>query len=539
MFRFGLIVFLGGAIAISFGTPLLAAGAAKHFLLVVWDGMRPDFVSPELTPTLHAMRESGVWFANHRSVYPTSTEVNGAVLATGAFPQRNGVSANKEYRREIEPLKQFGTESLPAVRRGDALTGGQYLKVPTLAELVQQSGGRTAVVGAKPVALLHDRRPRLDDSPNSVWFVNGALPESRFNSLTNRFGSFPIAAAPNIARDSWATRCLTEAFWEQALPRYSVLWLSEPDYSQHRHGPGSPQALEAIRSCDQRLAAVLAELDRRGVRGETDLLVVSDHGFSTIAQNGDVAATLRAAGINARPAWDESPRRDDVVVVGNGGSVLLYVVERSAALIEKIVTVLQQNPATGVLFTRAGLPGTFPLAEVKLDSATAPDVVVASGWKFLGLVDGHVRVEMVNDGYQEYQAGGGMHVTLSPTDLHNLAVAAGPDFKRGFNSTLPSGNVDIVPTFLWLMDVKPTTPLDGRVLREALSGGAGGPPQVVPGQLVARKEFAQGTWQQHLKFTEVNGVRYLDEGNGAWSPRPGPAVSHPAPAATNPTTAKP
>ncbi len=66
-----------------------------------------------------------------------------------------------------------------------------------------------------------------------------------------------------------------------------------------------------------------------------DLMVVSDHGFSTIAQNGDVAATLRAAGINARPAWDESPQRDDVVVVGNGGSVLLYVVERSAAKIER------------------------------------------------------------------------------------------------------------------------------------------------------------------------------------------------------------
>ena len=148
MFRRGLIYFLGLSFALA--PTLFAASQAKYFVLIVWDGMRPDYVSAELTPTLHALREGGVWFANHRSVYPTSTEVNGTVLATGVFPQRSGITANKEYRREIDPLKQFGTESLTAVRRGDALTDGNYLKVSTVAELVQRSGGRTAVVGAKP-----------------------------------------------------------------------------------------------------------------------------------------------------------------------------------------------------------------------------------------------------------------------------------------------------------------------------------------------------------------------------------------------------
>jgi arylsulfatase A-like enzyme len=516
MFRRGVILFLGAFFAL---TPaLIAAGKGKYFILVVWDGMRPDYVSPELTPTLHALRESGVWFANHRSVFPTSTEVNGAVLATGAFPQRNGVSANKEYRREIDPLKQFGTESLTAVRRGDALTGGNYLKVPTVAELVQKSGRRTAVVGAKPVALLHDRLPRPDTSANAVWFANGCLPESLFDSLTNQFGSFTAAASPNTARDNWATRCLTERFWKKEIPRYSVLWLSEPDFSQHHHGPGSPQALEAIRSCDRRLASVLAELDRRGVQNETDIFVVSDHGFSTIAKNGDVAAILRAAGINARPAWDETPRPDHVVVVGNGGSVFLYVAEHSLKVIEKIVATLQQTPTVGVIFTRNGIPGTFKLAEVKLDSETAPDVLVASAWNVIGENKIHQRIEMNNDGYKEYQPGCGMHVTLSPTDLHNTAVAVGPDFRRGMNSTLASGNVDIVPTLLWLMGITPPQPLDGRVLGEALTIEAPPSSGAKTFRRDARHELSNGVWEQYLKFTEVNGVRYLDEGNGSWQP---------------------
>src|ERR1043165_9180237 len=98
MIRYIFVALFGLVFAPGFSATSLAAGKAKYFVLIVWDGMRPDFVSPELTPTLYALRENGVWFANHHSVYPTSTEVNGTVLATGVFPQRNGISANKESR---------------------------------------------------------------------------------------------------------------------------------------------------------------------------------------------------------------------------------------------------------------------------------------------------------------------------------------------------------------------------------------------------------------------------------------------------------
>jgi len=500
------------------------AGQAKYFVLVVWDGMRPDFVSSELTPTLWGLRKSGVWFANHHSVFPTSTEVNGTVLATGVFPRRSGVQANKDYRAEIDPLKPFGTESLAAIRRGDEVTGGKYLRVPTLAEMVRVDGGRTAVAGAKPVALLHDRLPRTNDLTGPVWFATGCLPAANLPTLTNRFGVFPQTNMPNEACDAWATRCLIEGFWETQMPRYSVLWLSEPDFSQHHNGPGSPAALAAIRSSDQRLATVLNELDRRGIRSETDIMVVSDHGFSTISQDGDVAASLRSAGINARSIWDKPPQTDDVISVGNGGSVLLYVSGRSPSVIQNIVTTLQHRPDSGIIFTRDGLPGTLPLAEIMLDSDSAPDVLVTSSWKMSAPANGHPHVEVVNDGYSAYHAGGGMHVTLSPTDLHNTAVAAGPDFRRGFTSPLPSGNIDIVPTLAYLMGIKPSLPFDGRVLSEALVGAV--PPfgKVEPGRREAKSELSGGTWEQYLKFTEVNGVRYLEEGNGHWIP----TANHPA-----------
>jgi arylsulfatase A-like enzyme len=269
----------------------------------------------------------------------------------------------------------------------------------------------------------------------------------------------------------------------------------------------------------------LSELDRRGVRSETDIIVVSDHGFSTIGENGDVAATLRAGGINARSTWDHPPAQDDVMSVGNGGSVLLYVIGKSPAVIQRIVTTLQQRSATGVIFTRAGLPGTLPLADVMLDSPTAPDVLVSSSWKMSVPADGHPLVKIVNDGYAEYTPGNGMHVTLSPADLHNIAVAAGPDFRRGVTSPVPSGNVDIAPTLLWLMGIKPPVLLDGRVLSEAIIGDTPPLRDVELGRRDAKVELKDGTWKQHLKFTEINGVRYLEEGNGRWTPQPSLAPS--------------
>ena len=117
--------------------PLLgrAAGVAQHIVVVVWDGMRPDFVTPELTPTLWELRTNGVWFARHHSAFPTTTEVNGTAIATGANPQRSGILANSEYRPLINPLGSVNTESITTIRRGDQVSDNHYVALPTLAEM--------------------------------------------------------------------------------------------------------------------------------------------------------------------------------------------------------------------------------------------------------------------------------------------------------------------------------------------------------------------------------------------------------------------
>src|SRR5436309_1708086 len=149
-------------------------------------------VTQRYTPTLHKLAQEGVRFGNHHSVYLSSTEVNGAAISTGAYPAHSGILANKEYRPSINLLKPLGTESREAVRGGDRLTQGRYLKMPTLAEILQAAGYKTAVAGTKPVALLHDRKERdeHDRSARILWSDN-TIPTNDWECLVQDLGLYP------------------------------------------------------------------------------------------------------------------------------------------------------------------------------------------------------------------------------------------------------------------------------------------------------------------------------------------------------------
>lgn len=169
---------------------LPAAGKASHVVVIVWDGMRPDFVTDQTTPTLTRLARQGVTFRNHHPVYLSTTEVNGTALATGVYPGESGIIGNKEFRPAINASKRVQTESLATVHKGDRLTGGHYLGFPTVAETLHSHGLRTAIAGAKGVALLHDRAARGEHALGVTLFAGKVLPEEYVRTL----GHFPPEA---------------------------------------------------------------------------------------------------------------------------------------------------------------------------------------------------------------------------------------------------------------------------------------------------------------------------------------------------------
>ena len=555
------------------GFPADPLKSERHMVVVVWDGMRPDFVSEQNTPALWKLSREGVTFRNHHAVYPSATIVNGTALVTGVYPSKNGIIANHVYRPDIDLNHAIDVEIPAVVKKGDELSGGKYISVPTIAELVQRAGERTVIATAKTVGLLLDRqiRNRSSDSngpasplgegermkvrgsitrdngeaqtlslpsplrrerrtnsesetkidsqgaKNSVTlFAGTSLPGEILPPISEALGPFPSA---HLQQDFWTTKALTDFFWKDGLPVLSILWLGEPDLTQHESAPGTSAALAAIKSADENLAAVLAALDQRDARGTTDMFVVSDHGFSTIERSIDLRKILNDAGFVAKTEFESQPEAGEIMLAGNGGSVLFYVVGHDEKLIHRLVEFLQQSDFTGVIFTKEPMEGTFTLEQAKMDRPEPdhrPDVVMSFRWNDS---KNQFGIPGMIDADWQRGAGKGTHATLSPFDMHNMLIAAGPDFRRGQTDDLPTGNIDLAPTILRILAMTPPHQMNGRVLFEAVANLNEPAPKAESKTIEATKDFRSGTWRQSLKISRVGSTIYLDEGNSTFTPK--------------------
>jgi predicted AlkP superfamily pyrophosphatase or phosphodiesterase len=506
-----------------FALPCVRAAGSHHVVVVVWDGMRPDFVTEQNTPTLWKLAQDGVTFRNHHAVYLSATNVNGTALATGAYPGHSGLIANQEYRPEINNRKWTDVQDPAVVRKGDELSNGKYLAVPTVAELVQAAGQRTVIAAAKGVGLLEDRHVDPTRAKDSVTLFEGnSLPPAALAPISGALGPFPKLSAFTFAKsDAWTTKALTDFFWKDRVPAFSLLWLSEPDGTQHQTAPGAPEALAAMKSSDENLARVLAALGRQHARETTDVFVVSDHGFSTIEHAVDLRMILKDAGFDVATEFAAEPTAGQIMVVANGGSVLFHIIGHDSAVTRQLVEFLQRSDFAGVIFTKESMEGTFTLDKAKIDPPSlgygapsnehAPDVVMSFRWNEN---KNQFGVPGMIDADWQRGAGKGTHATLSRFDMHNTLIATGPDFRRGQTDELPSGNVDVAPTILAILGIKPPQPMDGRVLSEAVINADKQGLKPETQTIEVTKSFSSGSWRQSLKISRVGSTIYLDEGNG-------------------------
>jgi arylsulfatase A-like enzyme len=515
----GRIIALTALLICGFAAASVLANPQHHVVLIVWDGMRPDFVNEQNTPTLWRLAREGVTFRNHHAAYPSATMVNGTAMMTGLYPGNSGIIANHIYRPDINRDHAVDVESQSVVERGDELSGGKYIAAPTIAELVQSTGACSLVAAAKTVGLLLDRHPNgVGEHGSTTVFAGKALPSAVIAKIGKKIGPFPSA---RLEQDSWTTKALLDVLWQEPVPAFSVLWLGEPDLTEHETAPGAPAALAAIKSADANLAAVLSALDERNAREATDILVLSDHGFSTIRRSIDLRVILNKAGFNARTEFNGEPKPGDIMLAGNGGSVLFYITRHDATVTHRLVEFLQQSDFAGVILTKEAMEGTFGLEQVNLRNDNAPDLVMAFRWDS---AKNQFGVPGMIDADWQRAPGKGTHATLSRFDMHNMFIAAGPDFKHGDTDDLPTGNVDVAPTVLQILSIK-SPKMDGRILSEAMA--VANPLQTPETKRMdATKHFRSGTWRQSLQTSRVGSTVYLDEGNGGFVAQDTPSDLH-------------
>ena len=66
-------------------------------LIVVVDGLRPDYVTDSLMPNLNQLGREGFRGLAHHAVFPTVTRVNGPSIFTGLNPGGHGLMGNAVF----------------------------------------------------------------------------------------------------------------------------------------------------------------------------------------------------------------------------------------------------------------------------------------------------------------------------------------------------------------------------------------------------------------------------------------------------------
>ena len=458
---------------------------SRRVVLFVLDGLRPDFVTDALTPHMMALGKEGVWFTNHHAVFPSVTRVNASSIATGCHPGRHGLVDNMLYLPEISP-DPIDTGNYQALQTIDRATGGRLLDTSSLTEILGTAGRRVAVATTCTTGacfLQNHRGYGLTVNPGFI------IPDT---AILAQFGPPPPKRRPASDANEWVTAIATDYIWKEQRPDLMVLWFCDPDHTQHGFGPGAPEALEAIRVVDTCIGRVIRAVDDSGERNKTNFIVMSDHGWISHGAPLPVSDTLIRAGLKASLVSTE------IVVAGQG----VYLAPNAGISVQDIVACLQRMAGIGALFTRDGGGGTFPLAALSCAHGRSPDLLFASSWNDMPNAYGIPGLAR-GDGV-------GGHGGSSRCEMNATLMAAGPDFRKGVVSRVPTGHVDLLPTILHLLGQPSAPGKDGRVLLEALADG------VVETELNTGQETLvaeNGAYRAALQRSRVDDTVYIDQAN--------------------------
>lgn len=460
-------------------------------LIVVLDALRPEFVTKDLMPSLSALATGGVRMARVRSTFPTETRVNQSAVTTGCYPRRHGVVANRFPLPGSDKIVNTGKDEVFEA----ALAGltGPLLDVPSLGELLAATGRSLATLSAGTSGggrLINIAAEQTGQVRIALRRPGATCPGGLFEQIAAEIGTPPPYTVPALDWIDYATSVWIDFVERRHRPDVGLLWLCEPDESFHRHGIGSPESLEAIRAADAALGRLLAALRPEVDAGNLQLIVMSDHGQVSLA--GD---RLQLAKLLAENGFSNAV---DKIAVHNAGGIWL----KDPAAAEPLVEWLRARDWCGPVFTRGCVAGTLPLGEIMVDHPRAADIVLACASND-GLNAWGVPGRTAHDAPYP----GGCHGGLSRYELENVMVFSGSAFRQGVRPDGPAGNVDVLPTVLHLLGL-PCPPVDGRVLTEALAGGAAPEPPVE--RLLVSHNYGPRT---HLSVTEVGRTRYL---NRAW-----------------------
>lgn len=214
-------------------------------ILVSIDGLPASMLGDGTLPTLDRVAADGVRAQWMTSSFPTMTFPNHYTLVTGLRPDRHGIVHNDM----LDPaLGVFRSKSESA--KDGRWWGGE----PIWATLQRQGGSAAIMFWPGSEAEIAGQRPHMYRK-----FDKTLSPAVRMEQVL-AWTDLPPAQRPQLM----------------------LVYFDQYDIAAHHGGTYAPAALAALREIDGALAMLDTGLRARGLHGQTDLIVLSDHGMADV-----------------------------------------------------------------------------------------------------------------------------------------------------------------------------------------------------------------------------------------------------------------
>ncbi len=365
------------------------------FLLISFDGFRPDYLSKVDTPNFDYLISNGVVSEKGMiPIYPSVTFANHYAIATGLYPENNGLINNSMYDAEIGKRYSMGN-------REQVENPAWYLGEPiwNTVEKAGKKAGTMFWVGSE--TKIQDMRP-------THWKVyDDFFPDSaRVDSVV-----------------SWFT------LEDGNKIDLGTLYFSFVDSQGHRHGPDSKEIDEAITRADGLVGYLIEKLKEAGLWGKMNIMIVSDHGMSEVSR--DRIIVVDDYGVNA----------SDLQIV-SGSPALMFNVNDGKD--EEVYNKLKANENHYKIYKKEDVPERYHIK--KSSRMTDYLIVVDRGYT--------VNTKDYFDARPTYPSGGAHGFDNLDEEMWALFVAYGPSFKKGYKKE-SFENVHIYPVIAKLLGVEP------------------------------------------------------------------------------------
>jgi alkaline phosphatase D len=404
-----------------------SVAAERTVVVVMFDGFSPaELDAAGATPNFDRLKREGSWSRHLVPAFPTLSMTNHTTFETGCWPEHHGIMSNTFY----DPVKgRFGAD--PGIQDADWRT-----ECESMWEAAERQGVHAAVLNF--VGRWSTKRGKL---------ASIITPKESFRAEPGP--DEEVAQGIRLLRDNGP-----------AHPRLIALYFNIPDEVAHYNGVSAPATAAAVRHCDAIVGQLMAAIASLPANREATLVIGTDHGMMNVGPMINVGRLMQMYAIHATQATD-------------GASAFLYLDKGESA--QRVASALAGYRYAFDVYAK----GHFPAYAHLGTGARVPDIMLVTKppYWIVGpeVIPAWASLLGVNFFWPPIftPVVGGLKATHGyppeVTAMHGVFFAWGAGVAKA-TEIRRLDMIDVHPTVMALLGLKPGQPMDGHVAQGAMAG---------------------------------------------------------------------